>query len=320
MKDFFSENPARFIRFFGAGEPTLAFEVMTEIHNRALRLAGKALRVELQSNGVFSSAVGDWVERNVDVLWLSFDGPPEIQDRNRPIKHGGRSSGVIEENIRRFARSGRMQFGVRATVAPRDFPQIDGIIEYFSSLGLRRTCLAPVYASTANNRGEKSLGLLEFARHYVRADAVAQKLGMALSTHLIVNFDEPVQGYCRACTPNPHLTTDGYVSCCDEANLGPEYLPGILQELIYGQWDPQARMIRYYPEALKRIHDRNTSTLKLRGCTGCDIADNCSGGCLPKNMFMTGDLYTPFKEWCEAVRFLAERLPRTEGLFPFLHS
>ncbi|MBM3296554.1 MAG: radical SAM protein [Candidatus Aminicenantes bacterium] len=320
MRDFFASNPSRAIRFFGAGEPTLAFEVMKEVRDRARRLAGDALRVELQSNGLFSPEVADWVERHVDILWLSYDGPPEIQDRNRPTRGGGRSSGVVGENLRRFADSDRMQAGIRATVAPSDFPRIVEIVEHFHDLGLRRACLAPVYSSTANVRGERSLGLLEFARHFVRADEAARRMGMSLSTHLIVNFDEPVTGYCRACTPCPHLTTDGWVSCCDETPLGPDYLPGILQDLIYGRWEPEAKSIRYFPEALARIRARNTDNLRRGGCSGCDLIANCSGGCLPKNMFMTGDLFTPYPEWCEAVRYLASRLPRPQGLFPFLHS
>jgi radical SAM protein with 4Fe4S-binding SPASM domain len=320
MRDFFAANGSRWIRFFGAGEPTLAFEVMAETRDRARRLAGDALRVELQSNGMFPPSVADWVEGHVDILWLSYDGPPEIQDRNRPAPGGERSSGAVGENVRRFARCGRMQAGVRATVSPSDFARMPELVEHFHELGLLRACLAPVYASTSNLDGGSPLKLLEFARHYVRADETARRLGFGLSTHLIVNFDEPVAGYCRACTPCPHLTTDGWVSCCDETPLGPEYLPGILQELVYGRWEPETRSVRYFPEALARIRARNTENLRRGGCSGCGLVERCSGGCLPKNMFMTGDLYAPHAEWCEAVRFLAARLPRPSGLFPFLHS
>jgi radical SAM protein with 4Fe4S-binding SPASM domain len=320
LRDFFAANPSRAIRFFGAGEPTLAFEVMAEVQERARRLAGDRLQVELQSNGMFSPAVAEWVEGNVDTLWISYDGPPDIQDRNRPTQSGEPSSKIVSEQIRRFSRCGRLQLGVRATVAPQDFSRLIEIVEHFYEMGLRRVCLAPVYASTANNRGELSLGLVEFARHFLRADQEARRLGLGLSTHLIVNFDEPVAGYCRACTPCPHLTTDGYVTCCDETPLGPEYLPGILQELVYGRWDPERRAIRYFPEAVERIRARNTDNLRRGGCAGCDLVDNCSGGCLPKNMFMTNDLFKPYPEWCKAVRFLAARLPRPQGLYPFLHS
>lgn len=320
IRDFFAAQPSRAIRFFGAGEPTVAFETMAEIRERAARLAGRDLRVELQTNGLFSDAVAAWVERSVDILWISYDGPPDIQDRGRRTRGGGPSSPAVRRNVERFAGHDRIQAGVRATIDPRDFGRLIEILEHFRSLGVRRACLAPVYASTANDRGERSLGLLEFARRFVEAWAAAAALGISLSTHLIVNFDEPVAGYCRACTPCPHLTTDGYVTCCDETPLGPEYLPGILQELTYGRWDPRARRILYDQRAIERIKARNTENLRRLGCAGCDVIENCSGGCIPKNMFMTGDLYKPFPEWCDAVRYLAARLPRNQGLFPFLHS
>jgi radical SAM protein with 4Fe4S-binding SPASM domain len=320
LRDFFRTNPSRSIRFFGAGEPTLGFEAMVRIHDDARSLVGSELSVELQTNGLFPPAVADWVERHVDILWISFDGPPDIQDRNRPIESGGPSSAVVAAHVERFARHGRMQAGVRATVAPEDFPRLPEIVAYFRGLGLRRACLAPVYASTANERGERSLGLLEFAGHFLRAYEDDRRLGLDLSTHLIVNFDEPVTGYCRASTPCPHLTTDGYVTCCDETPLGPEYLPGILQELTYGRWDPASGSIVYDQRAIDRIRSRDTDHLRRGACAGCELVENCSGGCLPKNMFMTGDLMVPYGEWCEAVRFLAARIPLNRGPFPFLHS
>ncbi len=320
IRDFFLENPSRAIRFFGAGEPTLAFDAMEEIRGRAFRLAGNDLRIELQTNGLFADSVGDWVEKHVNILWISCDGPPEIQDRNRPAKKGGPSSGVVGRNIERFARSTRIQAGVRATVDPGDFGRLLEILEYFRGLGVSRACLAPVYSSTANNPDGRPHELVEFAEHFAAAWEPAAAMGLTISSHLIVNFDEPVSGYCRACTPCPHLTTDGYVTCCDETPLGPEYLPGILQDLTYGRWDARAKRIRYDVRAIERIKARNTENLRRLGCAGCDLVENCSGGCIPKNMFMTGDLYTPFPEYCRAVRTLAARLPRNRGLFPFLHS
>jgi len=54
IDDFFRDYPSREIRFYGAGEPTLEFELMKKIKEYAHSQAGDKLKVELQTNGFFS--------------------------------------------------------------------------------------------------------------------------------------------------------------------------------------------------------------------------------------------------------------------------
>ena len=54
LDDFFRDNPSRYIRFYGIGEPTLEIEKMKEITDYARFKAGdEKIYVELQSNGCF---------------------------------------------------------------------------------------------------------------------------------------------------------------------------------------------------------------------------------------------------------------------------
>lgn len=64
MEDFFRENDSRTIRFFGAGELTMAFNKMKEIRKQAYKIVGNDLKVELQTNGYFSKEVADWIWNN----------------------------------------------------------------------------------------------------------------------------------------------------------------------------------------------------------------------------------------------------------------
>jgi len=54
-------------------------------------------------------------------------------------------------------------------------------------------------------------------------------------------------------------------------------------------------------------------------CRGCAALLHCAGGCLGKIMAETDDLYTPTDSWCEAVRYLLERLPFNQELYRVLH-
>lgn len=321
MRDFFAWAEVPRIRYFSAGEATAAFDRMVAIHEAARRLTGDRLEVELQTNGYFSERVAAWVEQNVDVLWISVDGPPHIQDVQRPTIAGGPSSGVVLRNVERFAKHPTMQFGVRITFMPENFGRQIEILEYFRAMGVRYVCGAPAYSSTVNPNVRVPT-LLDFAVPFVPAFFAAQEMGMFYQTHLMVNFDERVTSYCRACTqpPCPQLTTDGYVSCCDWASFGPDYFPGALQQCIYGKWDKQQKRIVYFHESRQRIENRTIELLGQGDCGGCEVLEHCAGGCIGKVVARSGDLYRMDPNWCEAVRYLARHLPLDQGVYPVRHS
>jgi len=319
LQDFFAANCSRTIRFFSPGEPTQAFTHMVDIQNMAQQIAGQELRTELEANGYFWGEVANWVERNVDILWISCDGPPEIQDMQRPTVNNQRSSEVVIENVRRYSKCDNMQFGVRATIGPKNIEQQTKLIEYFHSLGVKYVCASPTYHSKVNPNIETP-SLVKFAQHFVPAFYRALELGMFYQTLLIVNFDEEVDIYCQASIPTPRLTTDGYVSSCDWAAFGSsKYLDNSLRELIYGYYDKQKGQIIYDQEKIDRIRRRNTSYLGQSSCNGCKALKHCAGGCVGKMMSETDDLYQASSEWCAAVRYLFEKLPVKKGLFPYLH-
>ena len=319
LRDFFRVNPSRLIRFFSPGEPTEAFARMVDIWRLAQKIAGSELRTELETNGYFTGELAEWVENNVDILWISCDGPPEIQDKQRPTLDNQHSSDVVLENVRRYSRCGHMQFGVRATIADENLERQTELIEYFHSLGVKYVSASPTYHSKVNPTIETP-SLAKFAKSFVPAFYRAIELGMFYQTLLMVNFDEEVNVYCQASIPTPRLTTDGYVSSCDWAAFGSrKYLDNKLQELIYGYYDKRKCRIVYDLKKIERIRLRNTSYLGQSVCKGCKALQHCAGGCVGKMMSETDDLYQPTKDWCAAVGYLLERLPVNQGLFPYLH-
>jgi uncharacterized protein len=321
MKDYFQWSKVPRIRYFSAGEATTAFERMVEIRNEAHKMVGDALEVELQTNGYFSGQIADWVEKKVNILWISVDGPSEIQDHQRPTVGGEPSSEVVFNNIKRFSKNPNMQFGVRITFMPENFGRQIEILEFFKDMGVKYVCGAPAYSSTVNQNISVPI-LKNFAENFVPAFFAAQEMGIFYQTHLMVNFDEEVTAYCRACTnpPCPQLTSDGYVSCCDWASFGPDYFPGVLQQCIYGKWNEKTGNIDYFKDKLTRIQHRNTAHLSKGDCAGCEMLDNCAGGCIGKVIVNSGDLHKMDRNWCDAVRYLGRHLPLNKGLYPVRHS
>lgn len=143
---------------------------------------------------------------------------------------------------------------------------------------------------------------------------------MLYLTLMTVNFDEEVDVYCQAHIPTPRLTPDGYVSCCDWAAFGsPALCRGSQQELIYGRFDRTTGTISYDEEKIRRLRNRCVSHLAATNCRGCPAIRHCAGGCVGKMMAATDDLYSASADWCEAVRYLFNRLPVKDGLYEVLH-
>lgn len=321
IDDFFRYNHSRHIRFYGIGEPTLELDLMDEIYNYAYKQAGDKIIVELQTNGFFSERAREWIYKNVDILWVSIDGPPEFHDKQRPTKSGRKTSTKIVSNLKYLLKNKDMQIGSRVTLTPTTIKQQKKLVDYFHSINLKYVNVLPVFTPVERKADDLSKwSPLEFAENFLEAHNLAAKSGIWYNTMCIVNFDEPTRFGCRACLPNPHLTTDGYVTCCDFAQLGPDKLSDGLKQLVYGQYHPEKNMITYDEAAIANIRTRNAERMKTGPCVKCDYVYNCAGGCLGQAVNETGDILGVCDDNCTIVRYLAKVMKRNNGLHPAFHS
>ena len=296
-------------------------DTMKAIYEYSHEQAGSALTVELQTNGFFSDSVAAWIAEHVDVLWVSCDGPPEVHDRQRPTANHRKTSWRVEKNLRFLNSIETMQVGVRVTLTSATMHRQRELVDYFHRLGIRFVNVLPVFAPVEGSGHDVfDWEPREFAAEFLAAHNRAKDLGIWYNSMCIANFDEHTRVACRSCTPCPHLTTDGYVSCCDFAQLGPEYTPGPLQQLVYGTYHPDTRTISYDERVVAGVRSRCVETLAKSTCAGCEFLTNCAGGCLGQVVNETGDLMGKIEDNCEIVRYLGTRIERNAGLHPAFHS
>ena len=143
---FFGNFQSRHIRFYGPGEPTQAFTLMKQIRDYAYLKAGEDLSVEIQTNGVFSHHVREWLAENANIIWVSFDGTPDIQNHNRPLPRNVPSSPLIEANVKYLSshlkRDGTV--GVRVTITNDNMHRQELMINYFARLGINHIWCDPL--------------------------------------------------------------------------------------------------------------------------------------------------------------------------------
>lgn len=308
IDDYFETDYMRHVRFFGAGEPTVEIGLLKEIHEYAIQKGGQAVSFEIQTNGAFSDAIANWLKDNIDIIWISCDGTPEIQDKHRPFFNDSRkTSAVIEKNIKILKKSPSKAFvGIRATITTENITKQKEMIDYFYKLGIRDIWVDPIFPSVSEEIliGENQIDMMLFADEFIQATEYAHSKGMFYGSILTCNFDDTVNKHCRACLPVPHLTTDGFVSACDMALFGND--KNHMSKLIYGNWIKETGEIHYDQQRIDYLRSRTTEN--LQHCEMCPAKEHCGGYCLGEVLNETKDLFGQKDYACQAIRYLDKKL------------
>ena len=329
---FFAENDSRHIRFYGPGEPTQEFELMKKITEYARQVGGDKVTAEIQTNGVFTENVRNWVLDNINIVWMSFDGPADIQNYNRPLNpkyrgvfNGRTSAEVLEDNVRWLIEhkgNRNLMVGARITITEKNIERQREMVDYFYNLGIRYVWTNPLFPSVGQKavchdpkrQGEYQFDMTKYLDFYVDAYHYAKAKGLFWGSFLAVNFDGESEYHCRACTPVPHLTTDGYLSACDMALSGENaYHMGLF---IYGKYNPQTKTFDIDQEKVRALRDRKSTN--FAHCQGCEAKLHCGGYCLGEVVNETGRLDGQKPTNCIAIRRLLKELGTSEP-YKFLH-
>jgi len=209
----------------GGGEPTVHWDVVKRIRSLTVRLAaesGVEWRGYIATNGVLTTdphtpgAIeliaerAGWLARNFDTVGLSCDGPPEIQDRLRPLREG-RSSLFVERTADAVREAGGC-LEVRATITPETVALQSEIVEYlFRRLGASQVRFEPVYR--AGNGGFRLQDASDYLRYFLAAQKRARELGCSLDCSG-VRLDEPHGPYCDILSNNLRMVPGGSVTTC----------------------------------------------------------------------------------------------------------
>lgn len=306
IKDYFSEQARPAVRFFADGEPTLEFEKMKELYEYSESLTNNISYFELQTNGYFSKEIAEWVRDHMDIVFISCDGTPDVHNMQRPIGVCTKTADVIERNMKIIAANEKCQLGVRATITINNVYKQKEMIDYFYSLGVKILFSDKVFAPLGGDASEFNVDYKTFVDTFIEAKEYAQeKYGddFFYGSMYSANFDEEVVYACRSCLPTPHVTPDGYITCCDMCVTGSDEA---MRALIYGVYDENLDLIFYNQEAIKKIRSRKAENIEE--CRKCEVRNYCAGACLGEALNETGDFYGVKKESCDAIRYMWKKM------------
>ncbi|HPO12527.1 MAG TPA: SPASM domain-containing protein [Candidatus Hydrogenedentes bacterium] len=306
--DFVIENAQKLCRdrievgFHGGGEPTAAWTVFqtlvcyarTKSDNTRLKSS-----IGMSSNGCFGPERARWIADNLDNVSISIDGPPGIQDEQRPLLNGNPSSPLLKEGIRVLDDKG-FNYSFQVTITRKHLHQILNIVEYLTSeFNPRIIKIEPVSpAGRCYEQRELVPDMMHFAEAFNHAFEVAKHKGIQLHFSGMRPLGSHVACFCGAFNEPFNITPDGLISACFETT---DACAPYANTFIIGKFEEGKRTFTIDSERLELLRSRNINQLET--CQDCFCKYSCGGDCATRNFRFYNDVnLTLTGARCEAIR------------------
>lgn len=262
------------VHFFG-GEPLLAWDLVqlaVACARAEAERRGLSAYFEVTTNGLLSREKATWIGDNLHKVVLSLDGPPPVQDRQRPRKDGGAGSAQVETCARLLSDSSA-ELALRLCVTAETVSRLEEIVGYFlTRFRPGSIAVEPMQEGAGRQEGWRPPAPWDFVRHFAKAYDFCEKYGVEL-IFSAAQIDRPGLSLCPVGNDGLILHPEGRLAGC--------YLPpaewrrqGL--ELEYGAIDTEGRW-SIDATALQGV--RACNVLHYPRCDDCFCRWHCSGGC-----------------------------------------
>jgi len=300
------------VAFFG-GEPTLTQELIKNVvkYSKNEIISSDVLGVEfsITTNGMVSEKFLKYLIDNNFLVNLSADGPSYIQDFQRPMKNGEKSSSVVEKTIRSLANSG-VDFKVRATVTDFSVKYMSDTVEWLHALGAQKIHFEPISISgrATLKDGTKKFNRPsdeDFVNNLKRAIIRGTELGVGVLNSSFMNIADPPQKFCDGNTHNRFAVSyTGDITTCVEVQ---ENKHPASTDFLAGHYDEESDQIIMSATHLRRCSE-SISGIQNVSCDSCFAKKVCGGGCRVRNFHTTGNIQNIDPYRCNVIR----------GIIPFI--
>ncbi len=288
------------IRFHGGGEPTVAWDELVGIVNYANRRAPGAVEFSITTNGVLNPTQRQFLADHMAYVNLSMDGPPHLQNLQRPLASGGGSFERVIETARFFYDRG-VKFGVRISVTGHSVAEMPDTVGFFGrnfpGIGV---AVEPIdICGRCAQSGIDSYELPGFARLYLEARMEAEKYDLRLR-YSSTDLRRVGLRYCGTSANNFIITPEGYVTACSRVCRLQD--PGS-ELFVFGHYDRTAG--RFVFDAEKHRYLQEFRVDNMPACRDCFAAWLCKGDCpMARYNYNSGDVLTGVSPRCEEIRHI----------------
>lgn len=279
----------------GGGEPTYDMnffrKVIREIKSQCLKTKIKP-SFSLTTNGTLTDLDDiSFIAENIDNVLISYDGLPELQDKQRPFSDGSGSSDIVRNFIRNMIKFG-CKPSIRTIVRPSDFcflPKMLDELKELTNFEIKDWSLypeMPIGRAKGCYNDEDALSNPFYPTFKRLLDYSLEKYGFDRISSPIFSF-RPIHCYCGGLVSDKTgmwLLSSGKVYCCIDYRKKPIAIVS-KHKLAYDESFTDDLMIEY-------SHQYNS-----RRCTSCISYRVCRGGCPAKSL----NLPQNYQKWeCQA--------------------
>ena len=269
------------VGFHGGGEPTVHWKLVQQATLYARQRARDANLhgiIHCASNGVLSPSQRAFVAGNFTGMTISLDGPPDIQDRQRPLASGKGSSAHVMQTLHDFQEK-KFPFGIRVTLTADQGHRLDDIVRFIHQQcpQLDQVHVEPVWqCGRCQTTGERPPSQAQFIALFAEACALAQDLGFSLF-YSGARLDVLTNKFCAAPGDGFSVTPEGLISSCFEVADPADPRAELFH---YGRYDRIRREFTIDLERVDRL--RRLRVENIRHCRDCFCKWHCAGDCLAK--------------------------------------
>lgn len=290
------------VRFFGGGEPTEYSDTFSGIVNYARASADKSnveVLVATITNGQIGEDRYEWFRDNIDEVTISMDGPPDIQNEQRPTAAGEKSFDMSWKFVSAMDAMKANIKGLRVTVTAQTVGRMEEIAEFFWD-NLSRAYpvqFEPVYFSEVGRQNATMPLARDFVEQFQKVEEMARRRHEMRRRHsTVATATRPLtiraNAYCDSLEGKGlFVTPDGYLSLCSEVSVASDPRK---DDYFVGRYDSSTKRFS--------VSDEGASKVRCGPpwwCRGCFAQFSCRGGCEPRSQ--NSDKYVR-TWWCQMVR------------------
>lgn len=276
------QHPSLILFFTGGGEPTYDWHTFKSSILSIEELAQHSdvsLSLRLTTNGMLNDKQIEFIGKHFESVLVSYDGMPDIQNKNRPTPSKGNTSNIVEHTIAQLS-SSSVKTTIRSTVWHTDFIYLKEmakfIIERFPKLSTWD--INPVTpagrALDIIQRNSQPLKSQNFVDNYMELVNFIKNIPSDLKVSTPLFSAEPIGFNCGGVGVNvisEWLRMDGKITTCSDTS-------DIYTEI--GKVE-NGKVIYYdsFDDPLL-----NSGVKKYQECKDCISFRVCGGGCPLKHI------------------------------------
>jgi radical SAM protein with 4Fe4S-binding SPASM domain len=175
------------------------------------------------TNGILTEKKARWLAHRFDLVGLSCDGTPDIQNRQRPLV-GGRPGSHILERTGRILREEGCRIHIRSTITEQTLHRQAEIADYICrQFSPEKIHCEPVYAGGRSRATLSSRKAGQFAIHFLKAQKIARGYNVPLES----SGSRPgsIHGsYCNVFRSVLNLVPGGVATACFKTSLADQVM------------------------------------------------------------------------------------------------